>query len=96
MSVELAYILSSQADVWLNTGWCNTRESLLQAHPFFNKFKVPSAYNNTLRTSPKGGNDFWESGSVRPDLILKDLRTIFEAVMNGGAADSLHYYLKVY
>lgn len=96
MSVELAYILSSQADVWLNTGWCNTRESLLQAHPFFNKFKVPSAYNNTLRTSPKGGNDFWESGSVHPDLILKDLRTIFEAVRNGGAADSLHYYLKVY
>ena len=24
-----------------------------------------------------GGSDFWESGVVRPDLVLRDLRTIF-------------------
>ena len=33
--------------------------------------------NNRLRT-PAGGSDFWESGVVRPDRILEDLRTIFE------------------
>ncbi len=24
-----------------------------------------------------GGNDFWESGAVRPDLVLEDLVRIF-------------------
>lgn len=48
-------------------------------------------YNNTLRTTPEGGNDFWESGAVRPDLILEDLRNI----ISGNQPDSLNYYIKV-
>jgi iron complex transport system substrate-binding protein len=33
---------------------------------------------------PAGGNDFWETGVVRPDLILQDLVTIFHAVPHSG------------
>jgi iron complex transport system substrate-binding protein len=34
-------------------------------------------FNNNKRTSNYGGNDFWESGIIHPDIILQDLRKIF-------------------
>ena len=30
-------------------------------------------WNDNSRQNAKGGNDFWESGVIRPDLILRDL-----------------------
>ena len=36
-----------------------------------------NVYNNNRRQTPARGSDFWESGVVRPDLVLRDLRTIF-------------------
>ena len=95
ITMEQAYILSQDADIWLNPGHCRTREELFRIHQLFLKFG-PLAdglpiYNNTLRTTPEGGNDFWESGAVRPDLILEDLRKI----ISGNQPDSLNYYIKV-
>ena len=34
-------------------------------------------FNNNLRSTPNGGNDYYESGIVHPDLILRDLVKIF-------------------
>lgn len=95
ITMEQAYILSQDADIWLNPGHCRTREELSRIHQLFPKFG-PLAdglpiYNNTLRTTSEGGNDFWESGAVRPDLILEDLRNI----IYGNQPDSLNYYIKV-
>ncbi|MBQ9185229.1 MAG: ABC transporter substrate-binding protein [Bacteroidales bacterium] len=90
ISLEEAYILSTEADIWLNTGWCRTRADLESANPLFGKFEIDRIYNNTLRTNPEGGNDFWESGCVRPDLILQDLRRIFS-----GEGGQLFYYVEV-
>ncbi len=95
MTMEQAYILSQDADIWLNPGHCRTREEVSRIHQLFPKFG-PLAdglpiYNNTLRTTPEGGNDFWESGAVRPDLILEDLRNI----ISGNQPDSLNYFIKV-
>ena len=41
-------------------------------------------------TLPGGGNAFWETGPVRPDLILKDLRAIFD-----GAEVPCTYYFEL-
>ena len=92
ISLEHAYRLSKKADMWLNPGHCRTRKELSRIHQLFLSFG-PMAdglpiYNNTARVNPEGGNDFWESGAVRPDLILEDLIAIFN-----GTADSLHYYI---
>ncbi|MBR1872029.1 MAG: ABC transporter substrate-binding protein [Bacteroidales bacterium] len=101
ISVEQALLLSREADVWLNTGWCNSRAELLAANPAFKGFDIPVVANNTLRATPGGGNDFWESGPVRPDLILGDLRRIFAlAGKDNQKADDLkerplEYYLIV-
>jgi len=46
-------------------------------------------YNNNLRMSRGGGNDFWESGTVHPELILHDLISIFHPEI---ANDSLLVY----
>ena len=55
-----------------------------------NKNDLP-IYNNPLRTTPEGGNDFWESGAVRPDLILEDLIQVFHYDGSG----NLNYYFRL-
>ena len=95
ISVEKAYELSSEADFWLNPGIFRDRESLLSSNPLFKEF--PSAakpiFNNTARLSPGGGNDFYESGAIRPDLILRDLVEILhpEALEEG----KFYYFLEL-
>ena len=91
ISVEKAYEYAQEAGFWLNTGWCNTRRQLLDANHIFGEFNIPEVWNNTLQTTPGGGNMFWETGPVRPDLVLEDLLSIFD----GTEPDSLNYYLRV-
>ena len=64
VDMEEAYLLANAADFWLNVGPCNTLAELTAQNPKFSGI-------------PVGGSDFWESGVVRPDLVLRDLRTIF-------------------
>ncbi len=97
ISVETAYSLSKEADLWMNAGWCRTLEQLLSVNPLFGDFlrniqenaaargysdkdaaDAPHVvWNDNKRLNAKGGNDFWESGAVRPDLLLRDLAGIF-------------------
>lgn len=93
--MEDAYSLSLKADMWMNPGPCSTRDELKEYHHTFRLFgpikdSLP-IYNNTLRMTPEGGNDFWESGSVRPDLILGDLVAIFA----GDSVAPLKYHFEV-
>ena len=94
--MEEAYSLSQEADMWLNPGPCRTREEVAAYHHSFRHFgpivKGLPIYNNTLRITPEGGNDFWESGSVRPDLILEDLVSLFSISNQQGG---LKYHFKV-
>ena len=94
IGLETAYEYACEADVWLNPGWCRTKEQLQSVHPLFASFPVldKPVWNNTLQATPGGGNRFWETGPVRPDLVLEDLVNAF-----GGAAPGtpMHYYLPV-
>ena len=95
VSLETAYGLSMKADFWLNPGSCRTRGELARSHRLFPKFGplagAKPIYNNTLRITHEGGNDFWESGAMRPDLVLEDLVRIFR----GDEADSLNYFFRL-
>ena len=80
VDMEEAYLLANAADFWLNVGPCNTLAELTAQNPKFSGIPVVrsrNVYNNNRRQTPAGGSDFWESGGVRPDLVLRDLRTIF-------------------
>lgn len=94
ISLEEAYVLAGEADVWLHPGWCRSRTQLAAAHPLFARFPAMPVYNNTLRTTPEGGNDFWESGPLRADLILEDLAAILQAPP-GETPTGLHYYFRL-
>ena len=90
ISLEKALVLSGEAAFWINTGTYDTRRELLEGNPSLSNFDVPHIFNNTKRATPGGGNDFWESGPVHPDVVLDDLRKIFSH-----RADSLVYYKPV-
>lgn len=77
ISKEEALGLTSQAERWLNIG--NAFKSLADVRrdiPLMGSTDVvmrQQVYNNTYRSTPAGGNDFYESGIVNPDLILRDM-----------------------
>ena len=92
ISLEKAYEYSLEADLWLNPGSCSSREELIQAHHMFSRFGPivhgKPIYNNIRCTNEAGGNDFWERGAVRPDLILQDLIYIVDSAKGKRKEDS--------
>ena len=97
ISLEQAYENSLQADLWLNPGSCRTREELGAAHHMFPRFG-PLAnglpiYNNIRCVNEGGGNDFWERGAVRPDLVLEDMISIMNHAKGGELAEGLHFHI---
>lgn len=95
-SVEEAYMLCMKAEYWLNPGSISSTQELISINPLFTSvppIKNNNIYNNTLRSSPGGGNDFFESGVVEPHLILEDLiRILHPGLLPDG---EMHYYIKV-
>ena len=90
ISLEQAYMLVSDADIWLNAGQCSTMAELRSSAPHFVNTPVVVAgevYNNNRRRTKAGGSDFWESAIVRPDVVLSDLVTIIA----GGSNDTYYY-----
>lgn len=81
IDMERAYHLASQADYWLNVGASYpTLQALRAGLPKFAGVRAISnrnVYDNTLRSTQAGGNDFYESGVVRPDVVLRDVIKIF-------------------
>ena len=102
ISLEKAYSLSKEADCWLNVGWCRTLEQLEGVNPLFPDMLENIAsnasrrgfdgekvvWNDNARVSPKGGNDIWQSGVVRPDLVLRDMVV---AMHPSGECKTLYY-----
>lgn len=80
IDMEKAFVLASEADFWLDTGQIASMGRLLSAYPEFSEVRSVrerKVFNNDRRRSEGGGNDFWESGQARPDLVLHDLINIF-------------------
>lgn len=80
IDIEKAYMLMTEADVWLNPGQAVSLKQLAGMAPRFTDtppFTSGAVYNNNLRLSPGGGNDFYESGVMHPDVVLKDLIRLF-------------------
>lgn len=85
VDMEEAYLLLSKADKWLNLG--SSIESVSKVKESLPKFaSLPviskgDLYNNTERMTAAGGNDFYESGVVNPDLVLRDLIKIMHPAL---------------
>ncbi len=96
LSPEAVYVKALEADYWLNTGIAEslndirTIDSRLAGLPSFRDQRL---YNNTLRTGSGGGNDYWEGGTLYPDVILADIATILHPDLFPGR--KLFYYKKL-
>ena len=96
INFEKAIETGMNADIWLNPGAAyslddikHSDERLLSLSPV----KKGQVYNNNMRSSINGGNDFWESGVVHPNLILKDLIYIFHPELL--PEHKFYYYRKI-
>lgn len=92
IGLETAYGLIQKADYWINVGTASTLDELKAMNPKFadaKSVRQKTVYNNNLRLTPAGGNDYWESAVVRPDIVLRDLIWIFHPEL---LPDSLYYY----
>ena len=92
IGLETAYGLIQKADYWINVGMASTLDELKAVNPKFTDAKSvreKTAYNNNLRLTASGGNEYWESAVIRPDIVLRDLIHIFHPEL---VSDSLYYY----
>ena len=77
---EVVYDAGIDADVWITNsfGWYTLADALT-ADPRYgdlSAFQSGQVYNNNARENVNGGNDWFESGVMRPDLVLADLIAI--------------------
>jgi iron complex transport system substrate-binding protein len=94
--IENVYIKALEADYWLNLGNVRTRNEIIAIDMRLSdlpSFRNGNLYNNNNRVTPEGGNDYWESGSINPVVILKDLGSILHPGLFPGY--ELFYYKKI-
>lgn len=95
--IENVYLRGLTADYWLNIGSVKSRKDIsgidqrLEDLPCF---KNDNLFNNNKRITPDGGNDYWESGSLYPHLLLKDIAAILHPELFSD--HELIYYRKIF
>ena len=95
--IENVYLRGLTADYWLNIGSVKSRKDIsgidqrLEDLPCF---KNDNLFNNNKRITPDGGNDYWESGSLHPHLLLKDIAAILHPELFSD--HELVYYRKIF
>lgn len=80
LDLEAVFLRAYDADIWLHQyGW-GSLDDVRAADPRFADFRAVrngAVINNDKARTPGGGNEFYGSGIIRPDLILSDLVAIF-------------------
>lgn len=79
IDVEVVYERAHDAEYWINIGFSDDIDELLALDPRyanFGAFKTGKIYHYNARVNAFGGNDYWQSGILRPDIVLKDLVAI--------------------
>ena len=96
MDFEEIYRVGIKADTWLNAGLVQSKEEIAAVDERladFNPYKTGEIYVNTKRWEPGKGNDYWESGTIMPHLVLADLIHILHPGLLPG--HDLFFYQKI-
>ena len=76
LSFESVLFKAKDADLWLNPSYYSSFEQLEKANSLFTNFeafKQKNIYTFANKTGETGGVLYYELGTARPDLVLKDL-----------------------
>jgi iron complex transport system substrate-binding protein len=93
IDLESVFVRGAIAEFWINSGSALSLEDIRSTEARlvgFKPFREGTIYNNTARLNETGGNDFWETGVMEPQLILADLIRIFHPGLLQG--HELRYY----
>ena len=80
MSLESVFMRALDSDIWINIGSVGSLNEIISIDSRLADLppvKGHKLYNNIARISQLGGNDYWESGIIHPEILLKDLASIF-------------------
>jgi iron complex transport system substrate-binding protein len=94
--IENVYLGALNADFWLNIGSARDKAEISLADQRLSDlpcFKNGNLFNNNNRVTVNGGNDYWESGTIYPHLILKDIATILHPELFNDK--TLFFYRKI-
>lgn len=95
LDIETAISKGIEAAIWINPGTLKSSKDLISGNENFSTFKSfknAKIYSNYKRSNKYGASDYWESGVVRPDLILSDLVSIFHPT----DSSKLYYYQSIF
>jgi iron complex transport system substrate-binding protein len=79
LNFESVYAKAGQAPLWLVVDdWKTITDALAADHRYGELAAVREGqvWSSTKAKGPGGGNDYWERGAARPDLVLGDLVAI--------------------
>lgn len=93
MNIENVIECMKDADYWLSPSAFSLDELKTQDKHYhiFKALINKNVYNYDKRMNPKGFNDYWESGIMHPDIVLKDIIHILQPEM---FKDYEMYYFK--
>jgi iron complex transport system substrate-binding protein len=80
LDFETVFAEAGDADIWINPGvWSSLSDGLAEDARFarFRAFEDGSVFNNNRRVSATGGIDYFESGAANPQVVLRDLVSLF-------------------
>ena len=80
LSYESVFARASNADFWLHVQYWKSKSDVIRLddrNSMFRAYQENRIYNNDLRLSAEGAFDYWETGWISPDVVLKDLIKIF-------------------
>lgn len=95
VDMEQAYMLASSSDIWINIGKFFSLDEVRKALPRFTDtapVRNGEVYADNARVNASGGNDYWESGVVHPNLVLRDFVKMFHPEL---VDDDFVYYRKL-
>lgn len=76
LDFEAIYEKAHDAEYWLNIGFADNTEELLALDPRYENFRAflsGNVYHYNARVNAAGGNDYWQSGIIHPEIVLADL-----------------------
>jgi iron complex transport system substrate-binding protein len=79
ISIEEVIAKAQKTTIWVNTGAFTSLQELIASDNRFANFlavQKKQVYNCNKRVGEGGGNEFYEYGVIRPDIVLKDLARI--------------------
>lgn len=97
MTMETVFERCQNADYWINIGQASSKTDIINTDKrlaLFRPFQNGNLYNNIARLRPQGGNDYWESGTVLPHVILADITKILHPTDYPN--EPLYFYQKLY